>query len=381
VSEGTIHTVRLSFGDHLGTWRGKRLPASHFLEHHLDTPMGFCDGMLVCDVGCDIIQATPFSNFETGYPDVHVLPELDRLREAAWAPGEAYVFGVPTDHHGAPVGTSPAPVLNQVISRLAERGLEPTVGARLGGRFMRTGRIGATWGEGGLSPAESAGPLDVVLRGMVGAGISVRGTSVGSAGGEFEIEFAPGTPRDVAESIVIAKGACKETGAADGARATFMTRTVGGSRPSVMTFDARFEGADHEVDTSAVSALLQQARGLFQPSVTAFKAGAPAEPRIEPADDGTDLRGIVASAEADPFVALAASLAAMAEALAKGRAAASAMPRNLSEAAESLRVSAWIHEWLGSEYVNNTIPLLEHEGVLFDEVVSDWEIERYWSAS
>jgi glutamine synthetase len=381
VSEGRIHTVRLSFGDHLGVWRGKRIPASHFLEHHLDAPMGFCDGMLVCDVGCDIIQETPFSNFETGYPDVHVWPELDRLREAVWAPGEAYVFGAPADHDGSPVGTGPSHVLNKVVSRLVDRGLEPMVRGRLGGRFMQTGRSGATWAVGGLSPGESAGALDIVMRGLLEAGISVRGASAGPSGGEFEVEFGSGTPRDIAESVLIAKGACKEIGAASGTRATFMTRTLGGSRPSVMTFDVEFDGADQVADTPSVSAFLQQARGLFQPSVTAFKAGPPPEPRVESVDGGTILRGIVASAEADPFVAIAVSLAAIAEALSKGSTAVSANPRSLADAAEALRANAWIREWLGSEYVSNTIPLLEHEGALFDEVVSDWEIERYWSAS
>jgi len=381
VDEGTIHTVRLSFGDHLGAWRGKRIPAAHFLEHHLDAPMGFCDGMIVCDVRCDIIQETPFSNFTTGYPDFHVWPDLERMRLAAWAPGEAFVFGTPADHHGDPAPTAPAHILERVVGRLAEHGLAPIVRGSLGGRFMQDGRRGAPWGIGGLAPAESTGPLDVVTRGLNASGLQLSGVRAGPMSGEFEIGFADATPRDLAESFLVAKGACKEIGAAFGTRATFMTRTVGGSRPSVQRFDATLQGFDQELDVAAIQRLVDRARGLFQPSITAFKAGPPSTPSLDVAGDRTIVRGMVASAEADPFVALAACLAAVGESL-SGKAIPDApAPRTLPEAADALEDCEWASDWLGSDYVENTIPLLRHEGALFDEVVSDWEIERYWSAS
>jgi len=90
---------------------------------------------------------------------------------------------------------------------------------------------------------------------------------------------------------------------------------------------------------------------------------------------------VVASSEAEPFVVLAASLAAVAQVADLESVPESPAPRSLLEAAGALKTSGWIAEWLGSVYVDNTIPLLEHEAALFDDVVSDWEIERYWSAS
>lgn len=381
LAAGRLHTVRLSFVDHLGAWRGKRIPVEHFLNSHLDQPMGFCDGMIVCDVKCDIIQETPFSNFTTGYPDFHVWPDLARLREVGWAPGEVYVFGAPADHHGTPMPPGPEYVLGRVTDKLAASDVSAKVVARLAGRFMRDPRTGATWGTGGLGPAESTVPLDAVTTGLVRSDVPVAGVRVGPATGEFEIDFASSEPRDIAESIVITKGACKEVGADVGTRATFMTRTVAGSRPSMQVFDLELEGASSAVDSGSVGQLLRQARGLLQPSVTAFKAGPPPAPEVDVTSTYTSVRGVAASSEADPFVALAVSLAAAAQAGEPGSVSESLPPRSLLESAETLRTAPWIADWLGSGYVDNTIPLLEHEGTLFDEVVSDWEIERYWSAS
>jgi glutamine synthetase len=381
VAGGRVHTVRLSFTDHLGAWRGKRIPAEHFLASHLDQPMGFCDGMIVCDVRCDIIQETPFSNFMTGYPDFHVWPDLARLREVGWALGEVFVFGSPADHHGMPVPVGPGYVLGKVIDRLTRLGHVARVAGRLGGRFMRDPRTGAAWGTGGLSPTESIVPLDAVTRGLVRSGVPISGVRVGPAPGEFEIAFASSEPGEIAESIVIAKGACKEIGADVGTRSTFMTRTVGGSRASLQTFDLDFVGEIRNIQLGGVHELLRQARGLLQPSVTAFKAGPPPEPTMEIVAGRTIVRDVVASSEADPFVVIATSLAAVAHALDQVSVRTTPGPRSLPEAAEALDTSGWISEWLGSDYVENTIPLLEHEGTLFDEVVSDWEIQRYWSAS
>jgi glutamine synthetase len=381
LAEGRLHTVRLSFADHLGSWRGKRIPVEHFLASHLDQPMGFCDGMIVCDARCDIIQETPFSNFTTGYPDFHVWPDLSRLREVGWAPGEVFVFGEPADHHGTPIFVGPGFVLGKVTDRLAELGTTVTAKARLAGRFMCDQRTGPTWATEGLSPAEVISPLDTVIRGLVRSDVPITGVRLGPAAGEFEIGFSSGEPSVIAESIVIAKGACKEVGTAAGTRATFMTRTVGGSRPSTQAFDIELQGGIATVAPERVYPLLCDARGLLQPSVTAFKAGPPVAPEVHASGDGIGVRGLAASSEADPFVALAVSLAAVAHAGQQGSGSGGPLPRSLLEAAETLGVSGWVSDWLGSDYVDNAIPLLEHEGLLFDEVVSDWELERYWSAS
>ena len=79
--------------------------------------MGFCDGMIVCDVQCGVHESTPFSNYSTGYPDLHVLPDLDRIYPVGWVLDEAYVFGVPAGPDHRPLAVAPAEVLRRAAAR------------------------------------------------------------------------------------------------------------------------------------------------------------------------------------------------------------------------------------------------------------------------
>jgi glutamine synthetase len=380
IGRGSVHTVRLSFSDHLGAWRGKRIPAQHFLDQHLEGPMGFCDGMIVCDVQCDIIQETPYSNFETGYPDFHVWADLPRMRLAAWAPGEAFVFGDPADHHGAPFDVAPRQVLRRAIEKLGALGLAATVSVRVGGRLMADPEMGVEMGRGGLAPLENLGPVDRAFLGVLGAGYPVASLQAGASPGEFTIGVGPGDPFELAEAIVVTKGACKELATAEGMTSTFMTRTRGGSRPSQLEIVV---DTDAEVPGGSLAGRVYEARGVLQPSVTSLKAGVPPVPLVGSEEGGrTRVGTFAASAEADPFAAIAVALAAVGgDVMGTPAQVRTVPPRDLIEAAQILGDSSWAREWLSDAYVDNAVPLLLHEASLIDDAVTDWELDRYWSSA
>ena len=102
--------------------------------------------------------------------------------------------------------------------------------------------------------------------------------------------------------------------------------------------------------------------------------------------DGIQQVSAQASSEADPATAIAVLLAAigsLAEAAPEGSSAAAAAwspIRDLRDAA-AMADRPWVIGWLGAPFVDNAIPLLEHEAELFQAAVTDWEIARYWSAS
>ncbi len=84
--------------------------------------------MIVCDVQCGVIEETPFTNYSTGYPDLHVTFDARDARPMGWRPREAYVFGVPCDHGGAALSVAPMTVLASVVRRLATLGIEVSRG-------------------------------------------------------------------------------------------------------------------------------------------------------------------------------------------------------------------------------------------------------------
>lgn len=377
VESGRVHTVRVSFNGRLGDWRGKRIPARRFLEQP-HGPFGFCDGMLVCDVAAGIIQETPFSNYETGYPDLHLVPDLVSLREACWAPGEAYVFGDALDAHHRPIDVSPRQVLRRAVERLAARGATVRVRGSLAGRLMRAPDQPVPLATAGsLGPREDLGPVGRAVEGLRESGLPVWAVRAGPDEGRFQVEVGPDEPLALAEALLVTKGALKEVAQREGVRAVFMTLTPGQRWPCTLGLGVEVQGPLPVPSKEAVGARLRELRGLLQPSVTAFKAGPPPDPTVRSEAQGRwSVLDVRASAEADPFTAVAVTLAAGAEEGEPKKP--EEPPHDLFTAARALAESTWAAAWLGRPFVENSAPLLAHEGALFSQAVTDWEIERYW---
>lgn len=368
---GEVHTVRLSFADRLGVWRGKRVPVDLFLAG-VDKPLGFCDGMLVCDVHADLVQETRFSNYSTGYPDFYVHPAADTIRQVGWAPAEAYVFGALRDEHGHSTTVAPRSVLGRVASLAAGRAGLEQVRLSVGGRLMHAPDRPATL-ELGLIHTVADRVLADVATGLAGSGIVVE-TMLVDRGGAFSLGLGAMALSEAGIAGIVAKGALKEVARAAGLDATFMTRAYAGAAPSAWTVTLALPGA---VSPVALSGLLADARGLLSPSVTAFRAG-PLAPVVDAGPTGTSVT-VAASAEASPETVVACAVAAVAAALDGEQGGAE--PATLPDAASRLESAAWLSHWLGEELPVNSAPLLRAEQAMFDAAVTDWELQRYWKAS
>lgn len=377
VADGRIHTVRVSFGGRLGDWRGKRVPAEHFLEH-TTSPMGFCDGMIVCDVSCDIIQTTPFSNYDTGYPDLHAIPDLSGLREAAWAPGEAYVFGEACDAHHRPLDVAPRSVLRAVTGRMDAAGISAQVTGTVQGRLMRSPHEAVRFAGGGLSPAEANPMVQELIDGLARSALPFAALTGGPDEGMFAIRLGPEDPATLAEALLVSKSAARELATAHSLTATFMTRSIGSTRPSTLEVRVAFEGLSETPDSERLRRCLTDASGLLQPSLNALRLGPPSLPRWSTTGDRRVLEKAAASAEADPFTTIAVVLSAAMVAAGHGPDPVGAAPRDLIEAGDLVGASAWLQEWLGKPFVENAAPLLRHEGSLAAGHITDLEVDRYW---
>ena len=84
-----VHTVECMFADTWGIPRGKRLSAKHFLSTAGGTGFAMANVALTWDMH-GVIFPTSFVNDETGYPDMHAVPDLSTLRVAGWREGTAF---------------------------------------------------------------------------------------------------------------------------------------------------------------------------------------------------------------------------------------------------------------------------------------------------
>lgn len=132
VERGEIETVLAVFPDMYGRLMGKRITGHFFIDHVVGEGMHACDYLLACDMEMDPVPGYRFTSWETGYGDVHALPDLSTLRRAAWLPGTALVIcDVLRDPGNQPVEVAPRQMLRRQLARAAEMGFRVMAGSEI----------------------------------------------------------------------------------------------------------------------------------------------------------------------------------------------------------------------------------------------------------
>src|SRR5438128_12387630 len=87
-----IDTVLAVFTDHYGRFMGKRFDAEFFLESVAGDGAHACDYLLTVDMEMTPVAGYRLANWERGYGDFHLRPDLSTLRIAAWLDKTAMVL-------------------------------------------------------------------------------------------------------------------------------------------------------------------------------------------------------------------------------------------------------------------------------------------------
>src|SRR5919202_4233246 len=132
VSDGTVETVVVAFTDMQGRLMGKRLAADFFLDeigagHEVEA----CNYLLALDMEMEPVPGYEIANWERGYGDFGVVPDLATLRLTPWVEATALVLGDVVWHDGSPVAPSPRQVLKRQVERAGELGYTPMFASEL----------------------------------------------------------------------------------------------------------------------------------------------------------------------------------------------------------------------------------------------------------
>ncbi|XXQ30011.1 GS catalytic domain-containing protein [Plasmodiophora brassicae] len=92
VQNGSVSSVVVGFTDIYGRMMGKRFDAEFFMHDCLDNGTHCCDYLLACDMNMAPIPGFKFANWEKGYGDMHLVPDLSSLRIASWMEEAALVL-------------------------------------------------------------------------------------------------------------------------------------------------------------------------------------------------------------------------------------------------------------------------------------------------
>jgi glutamine synthetase len=429
VDAGAVDTVLLACTDMQGRLQGKRLDARYFLGEVLDQGAEACNYLLAVDVEMNTVGGYAISSWEQGYGDFALHPDLPTLRRVPWHPATALVLADVAWHDGRPVAPSPRQVLRRQLDRLAERGWQALVGTELELLVFRT-TYEEAWRSGyrDLEPANQynadysllgTARIEPLLRrlrtSMAGAGMLVESAKGECNLGQHEIAFRYDEALVTCDNHSIYKTGAKEIAAQEGMAVTFMAKfdeREGSSchvhlslrdADDVPVFAAEDGGPSPVMEAFLAGQLacLRELTLFLAPNVNSYKrhqrgSFAPTAVRwgwdnrtcaLRVVGRGPSLRmeHRVPGADVNPYLAVAALVAAGLHGIEQGLALEQPCPGNayredgarvpptLREAAGLWRESTVARDAFGDDVVDHYATMADVELAAFEAAVTDWE--------
>jgi len=440
VSGEEIETVLVVLTDHYGRFMGKRFDADFFLEDVASHGTHGCDYLLTTDMEMEPVAGYQFANWEKGYGDFHLVPDLSTLRVASWLDKTAMVLcDVKDEVSHELVAVAPRSILRRQVKRAVQMGYTAMAGSELEHYiFQDSYRQAATKDHNHLEPASwyledyhaLQGAREEVLHAAVRRHLKHSGVPVeGSKGewglGQHEINVRYSDVLAMADRHCIFKQCIKEVADQLGLSVTFMakyaTDQAGSSCHLHLSLwqdgNSAFPGDDlaGPVHCSQVFrwflggwiAHVPELMVFYAPTVNSYKryqAGSWAPTGLAWSFDnrtagfrvvgrGTSLRieCRIPGADCNPYLAFAAALASGLEGIAnqiepppmfEGDVYAARelprVPRSLREATHLFEQSEFVRQTLGAEAVEHYAHFYRTEQEAYDNAVTDWERKRYF---
>src|SRR5436190_24114808 len=82
--DGTIDTVVTAFTDMQGRLMGKRIQGEYFLDEVTGHGVEGCNYLLALDMEMDPVPGYEMANWEKGYGDCGIVPDMPTLRRIPW---------------------------------------------------------------------------------------------------------------------------------------------------------------------------------------------------------------------------------------------------------------------------------------------------------
>ncbi len=417
-------TVILAGADAHGIMRGKRVPIAE-LDRAAERGVALSDVVWALPVDeHEPIQPPPEHTGyfpRPGYPDMRAVPDLGTARIVPWHDRTALLLCDFVDHAGAAVPLSPRAVLRSVVERARAMGVEPIVGVELefyllretpqsvlGKRPSQLIAVDERPSVYGIVAASRHEPFAGEVREMLrGHGLAVEACNPESGPGQFEINLRAATALQAADEAFLLKSAVKEVAARQELLATFMAKPRSDWPGSSCHLHLSLrEGTPMRHFIGGLLERMAELTAIFAPTPNSYRRFVPHSWAGTTATWGVDnrstgLRAIGATrvehrqagADANPYMAVAAALAAGLDGLEReceppppvdgdvyALAGARTLPATLGEATDRLERSALARDWLGDDVVEHCVAMRREELAAQASAVTDWETARYLEA-
>ena len=434
VADDEVDTVIAAFPDMYGRLVGKRMVGRFFVDEVMSHGLHACDYLLACDMEMDPVPGYAFTSWAKGYGDFRPIPDFDTLRVCSWLPKTALVLcDVYHDTKHELVPLAPRSILRRQLARAEERGYTVMAASELElyvfkdsyDRVAEKGFINLeTIGRYIEDYHILQGTKEEPLIGAIRAHLERSGVPVESSKGEWgpgqqEIGLRYAEALESADRHAIYKHAAKEIAWQQGRAITFMAKwneQFAGSSCHIhlSLWDAKKKkalfGTDDALFRHFLGGWMKHIRELFAffaPYPSSYKryvAGSFAPTGIAWSVDnrtaGFRIVGHGSSkriecrapgADANPYLAFAAALAAGLDGIEQkiepppafegdvyGAAELPQVPRTLHEAIHELAESPWARAAFGEDVIDHYLHVFRTEQRKFDAAVTDWERRRYF---
>jgi glutamine synthetase len=237
VAAGDVDTVLVCFVDMQGRLIGKRFQAEYFLDSAHEETHG-CDYLLANDIDMEPVPGYAAANWEKGYGDFVMKPDLATLRPIPWLEATALVLCDVLDHHHHEVAHSPRAVLKRQIGRLDDRKMQAFLASELEFYlFDETYETALAKGYAGLKTAgayiedyhilqttKEEAVMRAIRLGLQRAGIPVENTKGEWGPGQEEINVRYADALEMADRHAVLKNGIKEIAHGLGKAVTFMAK-------------------------------------------------------------------------------------------------------------------------------------------------------------
>ncbi len=441
VAAEAIETVIVAFTDHYGRLTGKRFDAEFFLEQAAEGGTHGCDYLLTTDMEMEPVPGYTFANWELGYGDFHLVPDLSTLREATWLDKTALVLcDIVDDKTHDFVGEAPRSMLRKQVEAAKTAGFDCMAASELEYYvFENTYRQAFEQHYQALSPigwyledyhilqgSRTEFFTAAARRHLKNSGIPVENSKGEWGLGQHELNVRYAEALDMADRHVLYKQCLKELADASGISVTFMAKFAADRAGSSCHIHISlwengknaFAGTDRLGPVEGTSDVFRWFLGgwiahvpdvmpFYAPTVNSYKRYVDASwapTRLAWSHDnrtagfrvvgkGQSLRieCRIPGADCNPYLAFAASLASGLDGI-KNKIeppecfqgdiyAAKHLPRvpyTLGDAIEPFETSEFAQKTFGKSVVEHYAHFFRTEQESYNRAVTDWEHRRYF---
>jgi glutamine synthetase len=431
--------VKVAAADIDGILRGKYMHRDKFFSA-VEGGFGFCDVVFGWDIGDQPYDNAHMTGWHLGFPDAPVRIDLATYRRVPWDGKVPFFLGNFVKADGQPYPLCPRQVLKRVLKRAEKMGFHPMIGTEF--EFFNFAETSQSWAaKKGIDPTPISSGMcgysllragqnreyfNALMDELEEFRVPIEGLHTETGPGVYEAALVFTDALEAADRAVLFKMAAKEIGARFGIMPSFMAKwnpalpgcsghvhqsLADGTKNAFHDPKGRHGGMSKVFESYLAGqvAFLMEFGPMFWPTINSYKRlvdgfWAPVKPTwgidnrtasfrvLNGSPKSTRLETRCPGADMNPYLAIAATLAAGLAGVEKGMKLTSKpvtgnnkgaeavvrAPRTLIETTRIFHASKLAREWLGSDFVDHFAATREWEWRQWLDAVTDWEMKRYF---